>query len=253
MLAAVFGVERFQKYVYSRSFTIESDHKPLESISQKNLADMPAHLQYMLLCLLDYDYSICYHPGKEMALPDTLSWFSPQPGPNIPLDIAIHHGCLSPERKEAFQQAFVSDPEMHALANMIITGWSDNIKAVPCPSHPSWQHCETLTIEDGLVLCGEALIIPPSERERMLQQLHKFNQGITKAQLFAHGCVFWPGRNKAIEEAVWQCETCTQFQAQNAAAPLTPMPTLSHPWQMCATDIFTLEGIDDMHADVWQP
>ena len=50
MLAAIFGVERFQMYVYSRSFTIESDHKPLESISQKNLADTPAHLQHMLLC-----------------------------------------------------------------------------------------------------------------------------------------------------------------------------------------------------------
>ena len=78
----------------------------------------------------------------------------------------------------------------------------------------------------------------------MLQQLHQFHQGITKAQLFACGCVFWLGINKAIGEAVWQCETCTQFQAQNAAAPLTPMPTLSHPWQMCATDIFTLEGIN---------
>ena len=39
MLAVVFGAERFQMYVYGRSFTIESDHKPLESISQKNLAD----------------------------------------------------------------------------------------------------------------------------------------------------------------------------------------------------------------------
>ena len=43
MLAAIFGAERFQTYIYSRSFTIESDHKPLESISQKNLADIPAH------------------------------------------------------------------------------------------------------------------------------------------------------------------------------------------------------------------
>ena len=33
MLAAVFGVERFQTYVYGRSFTIESGYKPLESIS----------------------------------------------------------------------------------------------------------------------------------------------------------------------------------------------------------------------------
>ena len=51
MLAAVFGAERFHTYVYGWSFTIESDHKPLESISKKNLADTPAWLQYMMLCL----------------------------------------------------------------------------------------------------------------------------------------------------------------------------------------------------------
>ena len=42
MLAVVFGAEKFRTYVYGRSITIKSDHKPLESISQKNLADMPA-------------------------------------------------------------------------------------------------------------------------------------------------------------------------------------------------------------------
>ena len=36
MLAAVFGAERFHTYIYGRSFTIESDHKSLESISRKN-------------------------------------------------------------------------------------------------------------------------------------------------------------------------------------------------------------------------
>ena len=65
MLAAVFGVERFHTYVYGWSFTIESDHKPLESISKKNLADTPARLQCMMLCLQGYDFTIHYHPGKE--------------------------------------------------------------------------------------------------------------------------------------------------------------------------------------------
>ena len=202
MLAAVFRAERFQTYVNGRSFTIESDDKPLESIPQKNLTDTPPHLQCMLLHLQGYDYTISYHPGKEMALPDTLSQFSSHPGPDIPLDIAIHHAHLSPERKEAFQQAFVSDPEMYALTNMIITGWPDDIKAVPHPLHPYWQHHRTLTMDDGIVLCGEALIVPPSERERILQQLHQFHQGTTKDQLFVHGCVFWLGVNKTTEEAV---------------------------------------------------
>ena len=82
----------------------------------------------MLLHLQGYNYTLHYHPSKKMALPDTLSQFSPHPGPDIPLDIAIHLARLSLERKEAFQQAFVSDSEMHTLADMIITGWPNNIK-----------------------------------------------------------------------------------------------------------------------------
>ena len=237
MLDVIFGAERFRTYVYGQIFTITSDQKPLESISHKNLADMPAWLQCMLLCLQGYDYITHYHPNKEMALPDTLSHFSQCPGPDIPLDIAIHHVHLSPEQKEAFQQAFMSDPEMHVLTDIIITGWPDDIKVVPCPLCPS-----SLTVKDDLVLHGEALNIPPLERERTLHQLHQFHQGITKSQLLACGCIFWPGINKAIEEVVCQCEACTQFQAQNAAASLTPMPTPSCPWQKCALDIFTLEG-----------
>ena len=91
---------------------IKSDHKLLESISRKNLADTPAWLQCMMLCLQGYDFTIHYHPGKEMVIPDMLSQFSPQPGPDLPLDIAIHHACIMPDCKEAFQQAFVNDPEM---------------------------------------------------------------------------------------------------------------------------------------------
>ena len=81
MLTVVFRAERFRTYIYGRSFNIESDHKPLESISKKNLADMPAWLQHMLLHLQGYDYIFHYHPSKEMAQPDALSYFSPCPGP----------------------------------------------------------------------------------------------------------------------------------------------------------------------------
>ena len=205
---------------------------------------MPAWLQCMMLHLQGYDLTIHYCPGKEMVIPDMLPRFSPQPGPDLPLDIAIHHAHIMPDCKEAFQQAFVSNPEMWALANLIVTGWPEDIKEVPCPLCPYWQHRETLAIEEGLVLWGEGLVIPPAKRERVLHQLHQFHQGITKSQLLACGSFFWPGINKIIEEAVCQCESCTQFQSQNAAVSLTPTPTASHPWQMCATDMFMLEGVD---------
>ena len=189
----------------------------------------------MMLCLEGFGLTICYCPGKEMVIPDSVFQFSPQPGPYLPLDIAIHHACIMPDCKEAFQQAFINDPEMQALANLIITGWPEDIREVPHPLHLYWQHRDTLTIEDGLVLQGEALIIAPAKRERVLHQLHQFHQGITKSQLLMCGSFFWPGINKAIEEVVCQCETCTWFQSQHAAVPLK-----LHPHQSNANQVVSL-------------
>ena len=56
----------FSMYLLGRSFVAESDHKPLEMIAMKNLANAPPRLQRMLLELQKYDVTIKYQPGKEM-------------------------------------------------------------------------------------------------------------------------------------------------------------------------------------------
>ena len=132
---------------------------------------------------------------------------------------------------------------MLSLTSSLLAGLKTSRKFL-IPICPYWQCRETVTVKDGLVLQGEALIIPPAERERVLHQLHQFHQGIMKSQLLSCGSFFWPSINKAIKEVVCQCEPCTQFQSQNATVALTPTPTPLLPWQMCATNIFMLEGVD---------
>ena len=73
MLAIVFGVERFEQYVYGRPVHVETDHKPLESIFKKSLISAPKRLQRMLLRLQKFDLFVSYKKGSEMVLADTLS------------------------------------------------------------------------------------------------------------------------------------------------------------------------------------
>ena len=157
MLAVVFRVVWFRAFVYGRPFTIESDHKSLESITKKSLADTPAQQQCMLLCLQVHDYVPCYHPHTEMALPDTLSCFKPKPGPEIALDIVIHHACLIPVWKETFQLAFKMDVEMCALAGIIIFGWPNDIKEAPCPLLPTGN-----TVNHSLLKMDQCSVEKPS-------------------------------------------------------------------------------------------
>ena len=87
LLTIVYGCEKFHMYLYSRTFVIETDHKPLEMISLKNLTAAPARLQRMLLHLQQYDLIITYRPGKEMLLADALSHLPSRTNTEMKLDL----------------------------------------------------------------------------------------------------------------------------------------------------------------------
>ena len=73
MLAVVFALQKFDQYVYGHPVTIQSDHKPLATISNKPLQSAPKRLQGMPLKVQKYDMTIIYKPGPETYLADTLS------------------------------------------------------------------------------------------------------------------------------------------------------------------------------------
>ena len=134
-----------------------------------------------------------------------------------------------PDDKEAFQQAFVNDPEMQALANLIITGWPEDIKEVPHPptsilATPRNPHHWGWPIPVRWSPCHSSC--QKGESPASTASIPSRNNEVTVAHMWSF---FWPSINKAIEEVVCQCETCTWFQSQNAAAPLTPTPTPSCP------------------------
>ena len=86
LLAVVFGCTRFHTHIYGKKFTVESDHKPLQNIQHKSLANTPPRLQRMMLRIQPYECSINYKSGSEMMLADALSRLNPRPGPKIDLD-----------------------------------------------------------------------------------------------------------------------------------------------------------------------
>ena len=98
-----------------------------------------------------------------MVIADTLSRYSPEDTPEILLDISVNHVYINAEKKRDDQLAIKDDPLLSALADTIIAGWPDNIKDVPKALRPYHGQRDSLTVEDGLILSGEAIIVPPGE------------------------------------------------------------------------------------------
>ena len=84
LLAVVFACEPFHQYTYGRDITVQSDHKPVEAITNKPLACAPPRLQSMLLRLQRYNVKVVYVPGKEIPLAYTLSRIFVKSEPKLP-------------------------------------------------------------------------------------------------------------------------------------------------------------------------
>ena len=138
MLAVVFACRKFHQYIYGRlrSVVVETDHKPLQAISSKQLSQVPLTLQKMILNVRGYDVDI---PGCRQVLADTLSRASVKDDDckayqefqkiNVVLSV-------SDERCEEFQNETKRDPELQSVLTMVKNGWPDMKPEVPIEARP---------------------------------------------------------------------------------------------------------------------
>lgn len=244
LLAIVFGCERFHTYVFGKPFTVETDHKPLEKIHKKSLANTPPRLQRMMLRLQNYDITVKYRPGKEMVLADSLSRLNPSPGKEILLEKSIYAVQFTHDRLQQLKHETNKDPEITTLRDFITRGWPASAKGLPKGLREFWSCKEELTVEDDLVLKGERILIPPTMRRYILQQIHSGHQGIEKCKLRAKACVYWRGINNDIEELVGSCMICQRNRNSQQTETLMPHPIPDEPWQVLASDIFHFDNND---------
>ena len=246
MLACVFGAERFHTYIFGKRFVIKSDHKPLTAISKKNLTAAPPRLQRMLMRLQHYDYIIDYVPGTDVPLADCLSRArqTTHKSEHIELDVHVCHVQHSQERLLRLREATASDPETSELKNVIVTGFPDRSGDLSRRIRHYWSYRDELSIDDGLILKGERVLIPLPLRTYYLDKIHQGHQGVTKCQLLARSCVYWPGIDNDIGNTVRACSECQRHQASQPQLPMMPLaaelPQI--PWHTISADLFSLEG-----------
>ena len=73
-LATTWACEKFATYILCRSFTIESDHKPLiPLLNEKHLDALPPRILRFRLRLEKFDYVALHVPGKLLYTADALS------------------------------------------------------------------------------------------------------------------------------------------------------------------------------------
>ena len=154
----------------------------------------PPRLARMMLRVQQYDVLVKYVPGKEIPLADALSRVTPCPGDEIRgINVTVHemHTYLaSPTRLSQVREETARDVEMASLRDVISEGWPD--ERAKCPPHllKYWTYRDELGIEDGIIMKSAKIMIPPSLRPAIREQIHYGHQGIEKCHLRAKASVF---------------------------------------------------------------
>ncbi|GFO34955.1 retrovirus-related pol polyprotein from transposon 297-like protein [Plakobranchus ocellatus] len=160
MLAIVFAAERFSNYIYGREVEVQSDHRPLETITKKALHTASPRLQTMMLRLMRYNLHVKYTPGSQMYIADTLSraYMSDQSDMNNDDDEAVLRIMSAtvqlPATKQKLQEirkASESDETLKKVKHHIITGWPSHRGTTEPKVQAFWNLRHNLHVENNIV------------------------------------------------------------------------------------------------------
>ena len=241
-LAIVFGVTKFRQYLLGRRFTILSDHKPLKYLFGETKA-IPAmasaRIQRWALILGAYDYAIEYKAGEQHANADVLSRL---PLPDVPQHVptpgetVLLMQCLeaTPVNAKQIEKWTTRDPLLAKVRKYVTQGWEQADDSEELKIYASKKL--ELSVEEGCLLWGQRVVVPPSGRQRVIDELHEGHPGTSRMKSLARSYVWWPGLDSDIVAKVQACATCQLNQKSPAPAPLQPWDWPERPWSRVHAD-----------------
>ena len=228
-LAVVFGVTRFHKFVYGRSFLLQTDHKPLLGLLQSDRPVPPlasGRIQRWALKLANYQYELQFKPGLSNGcadglsrLPNPMSIAEVPPPAEAVLSMSILES--TPVTAAMIAQWTAKDPVLSLVFKFVRSGWP---QAVADDLQAYYRRRDEFSILNGCVLLGARVVIPAAGRAALLEELHSGHPGITRMKALARSYTWWPTIDAEIEQMVRSCSDC---QAISRA----PNQQQVHPWE----------------------
>ena len=166
-----------------------------------------ARMQRWAIILQAYNYQVEYRSLAEHANADALS--------RLPCDI-------SPTKEEA--EMFFSgldelpvdskdisrrkrrDPVLARVLEYTLIGWPNHVTEEEMK--PYFTHRKELTADQGCVLWGMRVIIPPLLRNGLLRGLHEEQPGMVAMKAIARSYLWWPNLDAEIKLIMKNCEVC---------------------------------------------
>ena len=177
-LSIIYGITKFHQYCFGRRFEIYSDHKPLEGLfsEAKPIPSIAAaRIQRWAIKLAAFDYVFKYKPGHNHSNADGLSR-SPLPNTCDEENASEEVICLTEFDRSPVTAAEVKtysrrDPVISKVVDFILTSKVWDTGSPELKSY--FERKDELSVEDGCLLWGNRVIIPPACRTKVLSYSHQ--------------------------------------------------------------------------------
>lgn len=242
MLAIVFGFSKFHYYVYGRKVNVTTDHKPLLGIMNKPLAKAPKRIQVMCLKVQDYDFNLNFKPGSSIYVADALSRGPLEETEEVCCVNNLEDHPMGNDKLSRIISETEKDDTMIKLKDVILKGWPATKLKLDRDLHAYFSYRDEMTIENGVILRGERIVVPRSLRYEMKQNIHSGHLGINSCLRRARTYLYWPGMSVEVKQFIENCFTCSSFHNNQPLQPLFVHEVPNRPWEKVGIDIFTIKN-----------
>ena len=193
------------------------------------------------MLLAGYDYRLEYVPGRKIPHCDALSRLpvpcrsteSPCPAEIINLLEFLNSTPVTAAQIRIWTSR---DPILSRVHLFVQDGWPAADEKLGDEFRPYKARSAELSTQDGCVLWGSKVIVPPQGRERVLRLLHEGHNGESRCKSFARMYVWWPGLDSDITELVRRCQACQAQRPREPESPLHPWAWPDTPWERIHID-----------------
>ena len=242
-LALVYGCTSFHDYLWGQKFELITDHKPLLGLfsADKQISvQASGRIQRWGLILQAYNFDLLHKSGKLLFAADALSRLPSVKtceSTPVPADWTMLVNFLdgTPTTCANIRQETAIDPTLAKVFKYTESGWPSKSPKDPVLA-PFWVKREELSLQDGCVLWGTRVVVPPKLRQSILNELHADHAGSSRMKELARSYVWWPKLDSDLEKLCSSCETCLEHRPSPHRAELHPWEWPTSPWHRIHVD-----------------
>ena len=266
--AIAWALEKCRMFVMgSPNIVVVTDHEPLKGLfSDRDLSKIQNPRLFRLKeKTLRYRFTIQHCPGKWHRGPDAVSRhpvamvqalldiFPAKPSQS---DITESNNISDITESTALMATFTgnsnvamispdiiraaghSDPQYEKLIETIRQGFPKTRNLTAPEVREYWEVRHRLSTDNGLVLLDRRIVIPKTQRKKILHCLHSAHQGVVGMKARANESVYWPGMDASIRSIRANCMTCSTIAPSQPRETIILTRSPDWPFQQIVMDIF---------------